>query len=213
MQRAPRQRYLQDFCINVGWIRDWRRACHAKGPSKVYALQSAYLALRGSCSSPFSELYRPRKLDSVAHMSADIQRTMFETYRLHAELAERLASLREDVNKLHSGMVTGVVAATVIINRLTPQQGNSPELAWVMPVLGIVVSLSWVMSFLSMNAKLTAKNDVLVALEEHIPFEFFQKEKCAYFGGNRLKKFFTRKYIALIMPVLFAGLCLVILLC
>ena len=146
-------------------------------------------------------------------MSADKQGIVFETYKLHAELAERLASLREDVNKLHSGMVTGVVAATVIINRLTPQQGSSPELAWVLPVLGIVVSVSWVMSFLSMNAKLTAKHDVLVALEAQMPFDFFQQEKCAYFRGNSLKRFFTRKYIALIMPVLFAVLCSVILLC
>lgn len=146
-------------------------------------------------------------------MNTDEQGIMFETYKLHAELAERLASLREDVNKIHSGMVTGVVAATVVVNRLTPQQGSSPELAWVLPVLGIVVSVSWVMSFLSMNAKLTAKNDVLAALETHLPCDFFQQEKCAYFRGSSLKTFFTRKYIALIMPVLFAVLCSMILLC
>ena len=53
-------------------------------------------------------------------MSYDEKNLLFETYKLHAELAERVASLREGLNKLYSGMVTGIVAASVVLHRLVP---------------------------------------------------------------------------------------------
>lgn len=119
-------------------------------------------------------------------------------YKLHVELAERVASSREDINKLHSGMVTGVVAASVLLHRLAP----SAEMIWVLPVLGAIVSVSWIMSSLSMTAKLTAKHCVLLTLEKELPFDFLDRENREFSNG-----FWRRKYMAIVMPVLFFLLC------
>ena len=119
-------------------------------------------------------------------------------YKLHVELAERVASSREDINKLHSGMVTGVVAASVLLHRLAP----STEMVWVLPVLGTIVSLSWVMSSLSMTANLKAKHNVLLTIEKVLPFDFLDRENLQFGNG-----FWRRKYMALVMPVLFLLLC------
>ena len=78
---------------------------------------------------------------------------LFETYKLHTELAERVASLREGLNKLYSGMVTSIVAASVLLHRLLPDA----EAVWVLPVLGIVVSLSWMFSFQSVTGRLSCQ--------------------------------------------------------
>lgn len=134
------------------------------------------------------------------------RRLLFETYKLHAELAEQIASLRESLNKLYSGMVVSIVAASVIIHRLVPKT----EMVWVLPTLGIVVSLSWILSLYSVTGRLSAKHKVLVALEEaELPFDFLNQEneefdKCC---------FVRRKWTGQVMPWLFLSLCLAWLVC
>jgi len=127
----------------------------------------------------------------------------FEAYKLHAELAERLSSQREDVNKLHSGVVAGIITGAVILQRLSP----SNELVWVLPVLGILVSASWIMSILSMTEKLKAKNVALTTLEKQcIPFHFLTVE------SNKFQyKWLRRNNTALVLPGFFAALCVTLL--
>lgn len=124
-------------------------------------------------------------------MSDDGQ-VLFDTYRLHTELAERVASLREGLNKLYTSVVTSIVAASVILYRLFPDA----ESVWVLPVLGIVVSLSWMFSLHSVTGRLSAKHEVLLILEEELPFKFLHKENDLFNRG----RFLRRKYSGLMMP-------------
>ena len=123
---------------------------------------------------------------------------LLETYKLHADLAERAASLREEFTKLYTGMVSAIVAAGVLLHRLSP----GTELTWVLPVLGMAVSISWLLSFLSVTARLSAKQKTLVALEQELPFAFLQRENDA-FGPWLLR----RKITGSVMPVLFFSVC------
>ena len=135
-------------------------------------------------------------------MSSDDSHLLFETYRLHVELAERVASLRESLNKLYSGMVTSIVAASVLLYRLVPDT----ETIWVLPTLGIVVSLSWMLSLYSVTGRLSAKHAVLVSLEAKLPFNFLYQEN-EEFNKYRLRRFFRRKRTGLVMPGTFLFLC------
>ena len=132
-------------------------------------------------------------------MNSDNSHLLFETYKLHAELAERAASLREDLNKLYSGMVTGIIAASVIVHRLVP----GTEMIWVMPALGMAVSLSWMLSLHSVTGRLSAKHSVLVVLEAELPFNFLSRED-EEFDKRRV---FRRKWTGLVMPWAFLILC------
>ena len=117
---------------------------------------------------------------------------LFETYKLHVELAEQVASLREGLNKLYTGIVTGLVAASVLLSRPLP----GTEMVWVFAALGIVVSLSWMFSLLSVTGRLSAKHKVLLELEEQLPFNFLEKENEAF----NQRSFLRRKYSALVLP-------------
>lgn len=132
-------------------------------------------------------------------MSTDNSLLLFETYKLHAELAEQAASLREGLNKLYSGVVTSIVAASVIVHRLVPET----ETVWVLPTLGIVVSLSWMLLLHSVTGRLSAKHTVLVALEAKLPFDFLCREN-EEFDKRRLVR---RKWTGLVMPGAFLILC------
>ena len=132
-------------------------------------------------------------------MSVEERNLLFETYKLHAELAEQAASTREGLNKLYSGMVAGVVAASVLLHRIAPDT----ETVWVLPTLGIVVSISWMLSLHSVTGRLSAKHAVLLALEAKLPFGFLCREDEEF---NK-RCFIRRKWTGLAMPSAFLVLC------
>ena len=134
-------------------------------------------------------------------MSTNDSQMLFETYKLHAELARDIDSNREGLNKIYAGMVTSIIAASVLLNRLAP----GDEAIWILPVLGILVSLSWVFSLRSITGKLSAKHVVLLALEKELPFQFFDQEVREFEKAG----FLRRKYTGLIMPSAFLLLCVV----
>ena len=125
--------------------------------------------------------------------------TLLAIYRLHAELAEQASASRESLNKLYSGMVTAIVAGSVLLHRLAPDS----DTMWVLPVLGIAVSLSWMMSLRSMTGRLSAKHAVLLNLESELPFEFLKRENAEFENLG----FVRRKWSGLLMPVAFLVIC------
>ena len=132
-------------------------------------------------------------------MNVDRNHILFETYKIHAELGERVASLREGVNKLYTGMVTGIVTASVLLHRLVPDSAT----VWVLPTLGIVVALSWMLSLYSVTGRLSAKHAVLVALEAELPFDFLVREEAEF----KKSRFLRRSRTGLAMPGTFLALC------
>ena len=127
-------------------------------------------------------------------------RTRFEIYKVHAELAEQVAGHREGLHKMYSGMVAAIVSASILMERFVPET----QMAWALPVLGLVVSISWLLSIYSITARLAAKHDVLVELEKRLPFDFFVREESAFKQRGSL----ARKRSSLIMPWCFVVMCI-----
>ena len=124
--------------------------------------------------------------------------TLFGIYTLHAELAERASSSRESLNKIYSGMVTAIAAGSVLIHRVAPDSGTM----WVLPVLGIAISLSWMMSLHSATGRLSAKHTALLELESRLPFAFLDREN-EEFDKRRILR---RKWTGLLMPGAFLAI-------
>ena len=76
------------------------------------------------------------------------------------------------MNKLYTGVASSIIAASVLIRRVD----LDAESLWVFPMLGIVVSICWLMSMHSMTGRLSAKQAVLVELEAMMPFEFLRRK-------------------------------------
>lgn len=129
---------------------------------------------------------------------------VLETYKVHVELAERVASLRESMNQLYSGMVTSIVAASILLYRLAPDA----EPALVLPIVGGVVSVSWLFAVLSVTGRLYAKSTVLKELEKRLPFDFLIKED-RVFNASRVRHLFRRKHTLLFTPIAFLAVCVV----
>ena len=134
-------------------------------------------------------------------MSAGDHQLLFEMYQLQVELAEQVASLREGLNKLYSGLVAGIIAASVLTHRFVPDT----DTVWVLPTLGVLVSVSWMLSLHSVTGRLSAKHSVLVALEAELPFNFLVQEDEEF----NMRSFVRRKHTGLVMPGAFLIRCAV----
>lgn len=130
---------------------------------------------------------------------SDNGQIVIEIYKVHAELAEQVAGHREGLHKLYSGMVAIIVSASIFMERFVPET----QMTWVLPVLGLVISISWLLSIYSITARLAAKHDVLVELEKRLPFDFFVREESAF----RQRGSLARKRSSLIMPWCFVVMC------
>ena len=73
-----------------------------------------------------------------------------------------------------------------------------------LPTLGIVVSLSWILSLHSVTGRLSAKHAVLLALEAKLPFDFLCREEEEF---NKRRFVIRRKWTGLAMPGVFLILC------
>jgi len=136
---------------------------------------------------------------SIRMNESDKESTLLEIYKLHADLAEQAAASREGLNKLYTGMVSSIIAASVLIQRVAPEA----EAMWMLPVLGMVVSICWLMSIHSMTGRLSAKQAVLVELEAKLPFEFLRRENEEF----EKRAFVRRKWTGAAMPGLFLAIC------
>ncbi len=133
------------------------------------------------------------------------KQSLFEIYKLHSDLAEKISNAREGSNKLYAGMITTIVTISTLVNRIYP---NS-EYNYTLPILGFIVSLSWLFSLNSVTGKLKAKHGILVELEQQLDFSFFKKENQAF---NKCRWNIRTRYTAMVMPVCMFVLCLYLLL-
>lgn len=130
--------------------------------------------------------------------TSSIPGNLLDIYKLHAELAEQVSSSREGLNRLYTGMVTAIIAGSVLLYRLAP----NADAVWVLPVLGIAASLSWMMSLHSVTGRLSAKHAVLIDLESELSFDFLRREQAEF----KSQGFVRRKWSGLLMPVLFLAI-------
>lgn len=128
-------------------------------------------------------------------MNAVKPNMLFDTYKLHAELADQASHSRERLTALYSGMVTAIIAASVLIHRFAPDSSTM----WVLALLGPIVSISWIFSFASITGRLAAKNEVLRELEQKLQFDFLTIENERFSKSQIIR----RRYSGQIMPVSF----------
>ena len=128
------------------------------------------------------------------------QATIVEIYKLHTNLAEQAATSREALSKLYTGMVSSIIVASVLLQRFAP----GAETRWILPCLGALVSLCWILSLASMTGRLSAKHAVLLDLESRLPFDFFNQENEEF----DKRGFVRRKWSSVLMPAGFLLICL-----
>ncbi len=94
-------------------------------------------------------------------------------YQLNAQSADKLDERRDATTRAHGGLC--IIVATVAVGAL----GSYPAIAAVLWAFLVVIALGWLATLNSLTAKLTAKNKLLITMEEDglVPFKFLAEER------------------------------------
>ena len=130
-------------------------------------------------------------------MSEDKQsedkKELLEIYKIHTELADKIAQRREGVNSLYVILISGIFIffATFVFVNFGFKDYYEDDLLFALQIesvtptlffftllvfLVFVVSVSWLRSVLSYHRLGEAKFHVLSKLEEELPYSFFKRE-------------------------------------
>ena len=106
---------------------------------------------------------------------------LLELYKFHAEIYDRANQRQHNINRLHIGLLTAVLAASVafigLSLRFLSEDFPLPGVGLIAAELGALLSFSWWMQLRAHGKSIAAKLAVLRELEERISFDFFSREE------------------------------------
>lgn len=128
---------------------------------------------------------------------------LFEIYRLHAELADRVSQRREGANRLYVSLLLALVLFLAALFRFGT--GELPvEIATILVgVMGAALSGSWWIVIRSYRQLNTGKLDVLHELEEHLSYQFFKREWEILGKGENRRSYWRLTQVESTLPWIF----------
>jgi len=137
----------------------------------------------------------------MTHMSSTDRDT--EIYRLYVDTAERNIDRRIETNKFYLTLVAGIFVAYAFLlegKLKTPPQSLdlvSTIAHWTLPVLLLIVSVTWFLALRTFRSISSAKYKVIGEMEGNLPYSPFGRE------WEARTRFLTGSGVEMIVPVLF----------
>ena len=125
---------------------------------------------------------------------------LFEMYKLHAELADRVSQRRAVTNRLYGGLLTGLMAAALAFLRIGPAGETA---ALVLFILGFFLSVSWYIVIRSYRQLNTGKFLALTELEAQLPYRFFEREWELLGEGRDFRRYWKLTVVENFLSILF----------
>ena len=102
---------------------------------------------------------------------------LLEIYKLHAELADRVSQRREGANRLYVSLITAFLIFLAAAFRFgTGAISDDYAVLVGGSILGILLSVSWLIVIRSYRRLNSGKFDALHELEEKLAYPFFKRE-------------------------------------
>lgn len=123
-----------------------------------------------------------------------------EIYKLHAEFADRLSQRRESANRLFVSLLTGLLAALLWLG--AGDLGGSAVTGF-LGVAGVLLSAAWFVVIRSYRQLATGKFDALHELEQHLAYQFFEREWELLREGRDFRKYWRLTVVETSLPIVF----------
>ncbi|MCY4185576.1 MAG: hypothetical protein OXC82_05175 [Rhodobacteraceae bacterium] len=136
-------------------------------------------------------------------MKEPTQTELLEIYKLHAELADRVSQRREVANRLYISLLSGLVFFVGIFADLGIIDSH-PKIIFVgIAMLGVIISLSWLVVIRSYRQLNSGKFKVLDELEDMIAFPFFRREWEILEKGEKPSRYWKLTTVETFLPIIF----------
>ena len=125
-------------------------------------------------------------------MAETSHRELFESYRFHAELADRASRRREGANRLFVSLLAGLMVFLVALLHLGTRDWGENALMFFFGIAGAMLSTVW---FVVVKA--------LHELERHMPHAFLQREWELLRTGRDFRRYWRLTVVETSLPILF----------
>ncbi|MCY4367788.1 MAG: hypothetical protein OXE17_16430 [Chloroflexi bacterium] len=129
--------------------------------------------------------------------------SILEIYKLHSELADKVSQRREGANRLHASLQVGIVIFVAALLRFGSGDVPGDLVVGAVGFLGLVVSISWVLTINAYRKLNKEKFRVLGELETKLPFQFFVKEYDPVTSGKRSSRYTPLTDVEYVIPTIF----------
>lgn len=95
---------------------------------------------------------------------------VFKQYEMFVSSADKVSSNRMDVNKFFMSINSGILTIySMFFEKIT-------SALWIVPILGIIISLAWIRSLKSYSMLNSAKFKIINKVEEQLPLQPYKDE-------------------------------------
>lgn len=123
-----------------------------------------------------------------------------EIYKLHAEFADRLSQRRESANRLFMSLLTGLLAALLWLGA-GDLRGSA--VTGFFGAIGVLLSAAWFVVIRSYRQLATGKFEALHELEQHLAYQFFEREWKLLREGRDFRKYWRLTVVETSLPIIF----------
>ena len=102
-----------------------------------------------------------------------------DQYKLYVEMADRVSQRRDQSNRFHSALLTGLLAVISVVANLTNWQTSDhlPAVIFLtVALVGLVICAIWFINVRSYRQLNSSKFKIIHELEEQLPFPCYRKE-------------------------------------
>lgn len=136
-------------------------------------------------------------------MAENSHRELFDLYRLHAELADRVSQRREGANRLFVSLLTGLMVFLAALLRLGTGDLGANAVMFFFGIAGVMLSAAWFVVIRSYRQLNTGKFEALHELEQHMPYAFFQREWELLREGRDFRRYWRLTVVETSLPIIF----------
>ena len=129
---------------------------------------------------------------------------LFDIYKVYLGTADKISERRASANKWFLSVQSGLGGVYGAFSKLTDSQLYGRTGLWLLPTMGIVVSIAWLSAIGSYSSLNKAKFEVLKELEASLAFKPLTKEQTVYKGLGRVGFGKIERFVPVAFFILYA---------
>ena len=135
---------------------------------------------------------------------ANFQEHLLEQYKLYVEMADRISARRSQSNRFYISLLSALLALLSILINRTLWSSIQNALFLAVAILGLALCFLWYVNINSYRQLNSGKFKVIQELEQHLPFNCYDREWKILGAGEERKKYLQLTRVEQFVPFVLA---------
>ena len=135
---------------------------------------------------------------------ANFQEHLLEQYKLYVEMADRISARRAQSNRFYISLLSALLALLSILINRTLWNNIQNAIFLAVAILGLALCFLWYVNINSYRQLNSGKFKVIHEMEQHLPFNCYDREWQILGAGEERKKYLQLTHVEQFVPFVLA---------